>query len=536
MPDDRRPAPETPPAETRLSDADRRQLHETGISESRLRRQVELLRLPPPHTPLERPCALGDGILVLDPADEAELLDLWRDAAAAGRLTKMVPASGAATRMFGLLRRRAEDPAPGSRRHLEQLAAKGDAAAAAVLRLLAELPRLPFFEALREALSAAGWTPDEVIHEGAYVPLLDCLLSPGGLGYGSAPKALIAFHGYAEGPRTAFAEQLAQGAHYLADANGRCRLHFTISASDRAAFEDALIAVRQPAAGLPALDYEVDFSTQDPATDTVALDSSDQLARDRDGAILLRPAGHGALLGNLERLGGDLVMLQNIDNVVPAGRQAEIIRWKRLLTGQLVRLERELAALHRRLDTANGDAATARDVAATLARLFAITPPAGDTAEGILSWLRDRLARPVRVCGVVPNVGEPGGGPFWVRDAGGSFSGQIVEPPEVDRDQPEQLAIWNRSTHFNPANMVLSLRAGGGQPYALGPLVDDNRYLRASRRHEGDELRVLERPGLWNGSMAGWNTCFVEMPISTFNPVKTVFDLLRPEHQPDPEP
>ena len=529
----RRPAPAQPTAEQPLSDADRRQLEQRGISASSLRRQLEILRRQRIHTALLRPCAPGDGIRIIGAGDQPQLLDLWRQAAREGRLLKLVPASGAATRMFGLLRRRADDEPPGSRERLQRLAAHGDNAAGAVLRLLDELPRLPFADQLASALAARHQSIADVVREGAYVPLLDCLLGAEGLGYGAMPKALIAFHRYAAGSRTAFAEQLAESARYLADTNDRCRLHFTITGADAVAFAAALEAAREPSGSLPRGEYEVGFSTQDPATDTVAIDADDRMARDRDGRILLRPAGHGALLGNLEALAGDLVLLQNIDNVVPEARQDEVVLWKRLLVGEAVRLERELAALRRCLEAAPGDPTVAADAATGLARLLAIEPPATATDEALSAWALARLRRPVRVCGVVANQGEPGGGPFWVADTVGAASGQIVEPPEVDHQDAAQLAIWGRSTHFNPVNMVLSLRDPDNRPYSLRPLVDDRRFLVVGRSHEGGELQALERPGLWNGAMAGWNTCFVELPISTFNPVKTVFDLLRPEHQPE---
>lgn len=532
MTDSRRPGAEQSSAQPLLSAADRRRLEHLGISEARVRRQVELLGLPPSRTPLLRPCFRGDGVRVLKEAEQQGLIELWRGAAEAGRLLKMVPASGAASRMFGLLRLRADDEAPGSRERLEALKERGDRAAGAVLRLLAELRRLPFENQLAGALAASGRDLAALVREGAYVEILDGLLERPGLGYGAAPKALISFHRYPRGPRTAFAEQLAESARYLTDGDHRCRLHFTISETDRADFAAALESARRADAALPRAEFQVTFSTQDPATDTVALTPSGELARDPAGDILLRPAGHGALLRNLEALAGDLVLVQNIDNVVPEDRQDEIVLWKRLLIGHTVRLESEISALRRRLETAPEDPATAAEVAAALTRLLALEPPAGAAGADLAAWAAARLRRPLRVCGVVPNAGEPGGGPFWVADADGAAGGQIVEPPEVDRADPAQVDRWRSSTHFNPVNMVLALRDPAGHPYPLEPLVDHRRYLKTSRQHEGVELRVLERPGLWNGSMAGWNTCFVELPISTFNPVKTVFDLLRPEHQP----
>ena len=525
MPNERRTGPAQATAGSATSDADRRQLEARGISPGSVDRQLEALRRPPTPTALERPCTPGDGLLVIRSQDEPQLLEHWGRAADAGRLLKMVPASGAATRMFGLLRQRAGDPPPGDRRRLERLADDGDAAAAATLRLLDELPRLPFAERLAAALAERGLEPDQVVAMGAYVPLLDCLLGAEGLGYGSYPKALIDFHRYASGSRTAFAEQLAESARYLADAGGRCRLHFTISAADLGAVEAELAAARGPSSGLPRVDYEVGFSTQDPATDTVAVDGAGQLARDEEGHLLLRPAGHGALLGNLEALGGDLVLLQNIDNVVPESRQAEVVRWKRLLVGHTVRLERELSELRQRLDAAPTDPAAASEVAAALRRLLTLEPPLDAAGDELAAWARARLHRPLRVCGVVRNQGEPGGGPFWVADAEGARSGQIVEPPEVDRSDERQVEIWNRSTHFNPVNMVLSLRDPDGRPYPLRPLVDEDRYLIVARSHQGREIFALERPGLWNGSMAGWNTSFVELHHQHLQPGQ---DRLRP--------
>jgi hypothetical protein len=532
MPSDRRPASAQAPTDPPASESDLRYLRQRGLSESSLRRQLENLRRLPRHTTLLRACTRGDGIRLIRRADEPRLRDLWKQAAEAGRLLKLVPASGAATRMFGLLRRRSEDEPPGSRERLDRLAAAGDEAAAAVQRLLDDLARLPFAAELAAALAARDRDAAELARNGAYVPLLDFLLGEEGLGYGAAPKALIPFHRYATGPRTAFAEQLAESASYLADAGARCRLHFTVSEADKPAFAAALAAARQPSSGLPKVEYAVGFSTQDPATDTVAIDAAGGIARDEEGRILLRPAGHGALLGNLEALAADLVLVQNIDNVVPEERQEVVVRWKRLLVGQTVRLELELAALRRRL--AADPAAAATDSAAALTRLFAVEPPPGVEGEELAAWTLARLDRPLRVCGMVPNAGEPGGGPFWVAGADGAAAGQIVEPPEVDREDPAQLEIWRSSTHFNPVNMVLSLRDPENRPYPLRPLVDFERYLVIQRRHAGAELRALERPGLWNGAMAGWNTCFVELPGETFNPVKTVFDLLRPEHQPEP--
>lgn len=539
MPNDRRPpAPQdrAPDGGSRPlpTDADRRQLERHGISEEQLQSQLDRLGRPPRRTPLARPCTPGDGVVRLTPTDHAPLLARWHEAAAAGRLAKLVPASGAASRMFRDLRLRAGDRPPGDRGRLERLAAEDDPGAAAVLRLLAELSRLPFAGLLAAAAERAGLDYRRLVADGAYVPLLELLLEPRGLGYGQAPKALVAFHRYRAEVRTAFAEHLAESPPYLSDGSATSRITFTVAGPQRAAFEAARSAALAAAGDGACL--EIELSVQSPATDTVALDDDGRLLREDDGRLVLRPSGHGALLGNLEALDGDLVLVQNVDNVAERSRHAEIALWRRLLTGHLLRLESRLADCRRRLAAAPRDNGAVEAAFDALGRWLALEPPpalAGAPPAERAGWALDRLDRPLRVCGVVPSAGrEPGGGPFWVTEPAGGASGQIVEPPEVDPDDAGQQTIWRSSTHFNPVNMVLAPRGPQQRRRPLAAYVDLDRHLQVRRFHRGRELLTLERPGLWNGSMAGWNTAFVEVPGSTFNPVKTVFDLLRPEHQP----
>jgi hypothetical protein len=243
---------------------------------------------------------------------------------------------------------------------------------------------------------------------------------------------------------------------------------------------------------------------------------------------LLRPGGHGALLGNLAGLETDFVLIRNIDNVVPDARKADNLLWDRLLGGLLLDVQGRQQALLRQLQTHPTDLATRRAATAFLHAEFAIALPETATA----AQLMDRLDRPLRVCGMVRNSGEPGGGPFWVRGGDGHVSRQIVEAAQVDRADPVQAAIFAAATHFNPVDMACALRDGHGQPYDLARFVDQGTAIVTTKVQNGQPVRILERPGLWNGSMAGWLTIFVELPESTFNPVKTVLDLLRPAHQP----
>jgi hypothetical protein len=300
------------------------------------------------------------------------------------------------------------------------------------------------------------------------------------------PKALIPFHAYPEGARTAFEEHLFEAAETIRDAGGLCRVHFTVSPEHRALFEEKLSEARPRVEGATGARFAVSFSEQTPSTDTIAGDPDGGPFRTASGALLFRPGGHGALLANLAdvaREGGDVVLVKNVDNVVPDARRAPTLLWKRLLSGLLVQIERS-----------------------------------------------SPRERPIRVCGVVRNEGEPGGGPFWVDGPGGP-SLQIVESAQVDTKDAGQAAIWKTATHFNPVDLACSLQDRAGKPHDLARFVDENAVFIASRTHDGRPLKALERPGLWNGAMAFWETVFVEVPGETFAPVKTALDLLRPEHR-----
>jgi hypothetical protein len=419
-----------------FSSEDRARIEAQGLTAPEVDRQAALLRDPPPTVTLVRPCTISDGVERIAERDYPELLALADEAARAGRLSKFVPASGAASRMFACLLAGAPETEETKRFH--------------------ESRNSFAFRASVEELSRA-------------------------------PKALIPFHAYPEGARTAFEEHLFEAASTIQDAGGLCRVHFTVSPEHRRAFEDELGEVRPRVERATGARFDVRFSEQSPSTDTVALDGSGRLFRDAEGRILFRPGGHGALLKNLQESGGDVVLVKNIDNVVPDARRATTILWKRLLSGLLVQIERT-----------------------------------------------SRRDRPLRVAGVVRNEGEPGGGPFWAAGPGGE-SRQIVESAQVNLADPAQAAIWGAATHFNPVDLACSLRDAAGRPFELSRFVDERAVFVAKKNHEGRALLALERPGLWNGAMAHWETVFVEVPKETFAPVKTILDLLRPEHQPRPD-
>jgi Domain of unknown function (DUF4301) len=416
-----------------FSSEDCARIEAQGLTVEEVERQAALLRDPPPAAKLLRPCTAGDGIVRIEEAEHAELLALAKAAAEAGRLSKFVPASGAASRMFDFLTRD---------------------------------PDHPDVRCFRENAASFAFSSGD----------LQALAA--------LPKGLLPFHRYPGGVRTPFEEHLVEAAATVRDAAGVCRVHVTVPPGHRAAFEAVLEQSRPRLERETGARFEVRFSEQAPSTDTVAIDEEGRLFRDSEGRLLFRPGGHGALLKNLAETEGDVVLVKNIDNIVPDDLRAPTVLWKRLLSGLLVRIER--------------------------------TSP------------RDR---PLRACGVVRNEGEPGGGPFWVEGPGGE-SCQIVESAQADPASPAQAAIWRAATHFNPVDLACSLRDSSDRPFDLSRFVDERAVFIARKTHEGRTLFALERPGLWNGAMASWETVFVEVPKETFAPVKTALDLLRPEHQP----
>lgn len=477
-----------------LTAADQAQLADCGIPRAEAERQLALLAGDDrgtgarPAIRLLRPATVGDGIERIPEEEVPGLLERAHEAQLQGRFLKFVPASGAASRMFRSLAAVAERFPDGQRQAIESAAENGDVDAREVLDLAATLPAMALGQELKNRQPGVLDRLAEATADPDLTPLFELFFAATGNAapMASYPKGLLPFHWAADRPRTAFAEQLAEGRHYLKDGGGKSRFHFTVAGEFRAQFAAALADARRDLAGASE-ELDVAFSEQLPATHALALDDTGRPARAADGRLLLRPSGHGALLANLAGTGGDIVFVKNIDNLLPEARHAEFARWKGILAGKLL------------------------EVLATRG---------GSDVDG----------RPWRVCGVVANSGEPGGGPFWVAEASGRASLQIVESAEVAAGDAGQVALFRGSTHFNPVDLVLALRDPAGRPWDLERFVDPARGLVAEKSESGRRLRVYERPGLWNGAMAGWNTLFVELPAWTFAPVKTVLDLARPEH------
>jgi len=495
-----------------FSPRDLEDLSRLGVTLSHVESQLEAYGEPGRPAELVRPCRPGDGIQSLPPEHDA-LEELWATAASEGRLAKFVPASGAASRMLAGLRWLAARPALLEPEALREASA-AETRAADALRLWEARDRLPFAAAGDGGESLAEWV------EGMLAE------------YGSAPKGLIPFHRYGETSRTAFEEQLVEGTRYLAAGVSRtCALHFTVAADQLERFTAAYDACRGPLEEELGVHLDVEFSTQGTATDSLAVDDKLRPVRTSDGRLLFRPSGHGALLRNLSAMNGDVVLIKNIDNVLPQSRHEEVGRWKRLLAGLALRLEGRATRLLDRL--AADDPDEVERAVRFVEEAFGIRPPLsfGSAVEDLAPWVRQRLDRPLRVCGVVRNEGQPGGGPFWIRDREGRVTPQIVERGQVDHDDGAQEAIWSSSTHFNPVDIVCCLLDRKGRPHDLERFVDPSTWFVARKEWAGQAIRLIERPGLWNGAMAGWNTVFVEVPASTFAPVKSLLDLLSSAHQ-----
>lgn len=496
-----------------FSQADLEQLRDRGVSPDEALAQVDYLRNPPAAIVLDRPCSIGDGIVRIEAEGRIGLIDSADAAAAAGRVTKFVPASGAATRMFKDLIAVLQD----QRRPSSFPAAR---------ELFENLDAFPFADELRRKARIS----DRPTTERDERALLDTLLVR--MRYMQLPKALIPFH-KGQHPRTAFEEQLLEGARYVRAADGTARMHFTVAPEFRAEFERALreltpLVERQRHRSR----LDVSFSEQHPSTDTLAVDTAGEPFRLADGTLLFRPGGHGSLIANLNALGGDIVVIKNVDNILPDEETGEVVRWKRILIGYLAQIQANTFAMLAACEPADAPMPALDRAMAFAAFTFARRPTRElHTAEEKRQFVFDALDRPIRVCGVVRNEGEPGGAPFWVRHPDGSCSVQIVESSQVDTKDPQQVRTFRSAGFFNPVDLVCGLRSWNGRPFDLAKYVDPTTAFMSTKTHEGRELRALERPGLWNGAMAGWNTVCVDVPASTFAPVKTVFDLLRPQHQ-----
>ena len=493
-----------------------------GISEEKINEQLGSFASGFPYLKLSASASINNGILAVDDAQVDKFLAEWDGYLADNhRIVKFVPASGAASRMFKNL--------------FEFLDAEYDEPTTDFeKKFFDNITRFAFYDALNDACVVLyGNTIDDLMEEGNYKEVVAALLGEDGLNYGNLPKGLLQFHAYEDQVRTAMEEHLAEGALYAGNAARDVNVHFTVSHDHLELFQDLVEQVREEYEREYNVRYHISFSEQKPSTDTIAADMDNKPFRDSDGSLLFRPGGHGALIENLNDIDADVIFVKNIDNVVPDRLKEETVRYKKIIGGVLVSLKKQIDAYMAQLKSGNYTATDLQAMVAFLENsLFNRNESVANLDEtALVAYLMKKFNRPVRVCGMVKNVGEPGGGPFLAYNQDGTVSLQILESSQIDMNNAEAKALFEKGTHFNPVDLVCAVRNDQGEKFNLPEFVDKNTGFISYKSKSGKELKALELPGLWNGAMSDWNTLFVEVPIATFNPVKTVNDLLREQHQ-----
>lgn len=489
--------------------------------------QIENFKAGFPFLKLIEAASQHHGLITLTSSEVEKYIDEFEQKVATGtELIKFVPASGAASRMFKSLFSALEDLQNG-KEHSEVIKDKE------VAKFLDQLNQFAFYDDLKQLAARENMDIEDVPLQ----KLLEWKLLDQGLNYGNLPKGLLKFHTYPDGYRTPLEEHFVEGASYSRNNAAVVKIHFTVSPEHLMAFQEHVNEILPRYEQQFGVKYEISFSQQKPSTDTIAVTPDNEPFRNSDGSLLFRPAGHGALIENLNDLEADLIFIKNIDNVVPDRLKKPTIDYKKALAGVLLNLQEEIFYYQKMLDTTPYsalDSAFYAEAANFLENVMNIIPPHDQyysEKEELFYYFKKKFNRPVRVCGMVKNLGEPGGGPFFALNRDGSVSLQIVESSQIDFNDTEQASIARHATHFNPVDLVCAVKNYKGEKYNLLDFTDPETGFISSKSKDGKELKAQELPGLWNGAMSDWSTMFVEVPVETFNPVKTVTDLLRKEHQ-----
>ncbi len=520
---------------TPLTDDDIDQIRSMGLTPDQVLEQIALFHEGTPFLSLDRPCVIGDGIIRMTPENLQKNTDIFENEVPYRHLVKFVPASGAASRMVKTLIKAVRTASLIKKTDVEKGLLPDPKENRDLLLFVANIDRFACYGDLVSSMDRRGLDPLAAIGRGDFKDILESLVTEKGLDYAHMPKGLIKFHAYPDGARTAFEEHLVEAAGYAAGKDRWCRLHFTVSETHMDSFDSLFQKIREKYESRYRVNYDLSFSIQKKATDTIAVDMENRPFKGKDGRLLFRPGGHGALIGNLNELDADIVFIKNIDNVAHDRFKAEMFSWKKALAGCLISLQKDLFSYLKRLYHEHENIRLITDASDFIRNSLHQEMPAGFDLMGVAKQretLIRLLDRPLRVCGMVPNVGEPGGGPFWVRGNNGEISKQIVETSQIDLDDENQNSIFRALTHFNPVDIVCGLRNWKGEPFDLLKYVDPGAVFISQKTEDGRDLKALEHPGLWNGAMAYWNTVFVEVPLITFNPVKQITDLLREAHMP----
>ena len=504
-----------------LSQQDLNQLAAKGISEEKLNSQLEEFKTGFPFLKLEAAASVGKGIIAPTEADVKQYEEAWEQYKAQGHsIVKFVPASGAASRMFKDMFAFADADYDVPTTDFEK-------------KYFDNIEKFAFYDALDDACRKnLGAGVKELIANGRYKDVARNMLNADGLNYGQLPKGMLLFHKYSEGPRTPMEEHLVEGALYAAS-DGKAAVHFTVSHDHLPMFKQRVAEKLDFYASKYGISYDITFSEQKPSTDTVAANPDNTPFRNSDGSLLFRPGGHGALIENLNEISADVIFIKNIDNVVPDRLKADTVSYKQVIAGILVTLQKKAFDYLETLEAGAYNHEKLEEIIRFVQNNLCCRKADIKELEDadLVIYLKKKLNRPMRVCGVVKNVGEPGGGPFLTYNQDGTVSLQILESSQIDKNNAEYMEMFTKGTHFNPVDLVCAVKDYKGNAFNLPDFVDRTTGFISSKSKNGKELKALELPGLWNGAMSDWNTVFVEVPLSTFNPVKTVNDLLRDQHQ-----
>ena len=497
-----------------------KQIVDQGMSLEKVQEQLKNFKEGFPYLPIVQAATIGNGIKVLTDQEIKQFQDTYPSKAAQKKVIKFVPASGAASRMFKDL--------------FAFLEGDGDISKSPfVQKFIQNLNKFAFYEDLDQSLRKIGSSIVQAMENKQYQLIISHLLNDNGLGYGLLPKGLLKFHHYSDHDRTPTYEHFIEGVLYGLGSGRVVRLHFTVSPEHEEKFKAEVAQIQPKLEKEFDVKFEVAYSQQKNTTDTIALNMENTTFLDDDGSILFRPAGHGALLENLNEIDGDIIFIKNIDNEVPDRLKPSTKDYKIAIGGLLLSVQEKIFSALEKLDAGINQNSVEQAESVFLSDLGGKLPEfyEGMGIEEKGKYLKNKLNRPIRVCGMVKNTGEPGGGPFWVKEEDGSLSLQIAETAQIDLSDPMQNEIFKSSTHFNPVDLVCATKDYQGNKFDLLQFRDMKTGFITEKSKSGRDLKALELPGLWNGSMAGWNTLFVEVPLITFNPVKTVNDLLRDEHQ-----
>lgn len=506
-----------------LSQEDLKQIAQKGITEEQVNTQLKEIKNGFPFLKIEAAASVGSGIVVPTEDECNKYIGAWQEYRDGGnKVVKFVPASGAASRMFknmfAFLNAEYDEPQTDFEK-----------------QYFDNIEKFAFYEALNDVCKKnEGKDIKTLIADKDYKAVVANMLEPKGLNYGQLPKGLLLFHKYADGARTPMEEQLVEAALY-SSCNGDAAVHFTVSHEHLELFEKKVEEVKSKYEKKFGVHYIISFSEQKPSTDTIAANMDNTPFRTEEGKLLFRPGGHGALIENLNEVtsNADVIYIKNIDNVVPDKFKDVTVKWKKVIGGMLVLLHKKITEYLQLLDSGSYTHTQLEEIIRFLQRGFCCRKKDIKELEDaeLVNYLQEKLNRPVRICGVVKNVGEPGGGPFLVYNQDGTVSPQILESSQIDKNNPEYVKMFNNGTHFNPVDLICSVRDYKANAFNLKNYVDKSTGFISYKSKNGKDLKALELPGLWNGSMSDWNTVFVEVPLETFNPVKTVNDLLREQHQ-----